>query len=66
MNCIPSIVDDVLAEIEAEFRARGPRPAIHGAVSNAQTLSVVRRQRGPEARACTAHALERFAKEAGA
>lgn len=61
MTCIPSIVDDILEEIEAEFRARRLRPAGHDAASNAATLRVAHHQRGPEERT-----MERFAKESGA
>lgn len=72
-NYIPSITDDVLAEIEAECRANKLRPDGqvdgHGAASNAETLSMIRRLRESEARLwslCTAHTLrdtERLARE---
>lgn len=48
MTYIPSITDDVLAEIEAECRASDP--SNYGAASNAETLSMIRRLRESEAR----------------
>lgn len=66
---IPSITDDVLAEIEAECRASGLRPDGqfdgHGAATNAETLSMIRRLRESEARLwslCTAHTLRDTAR----
>lgn len=70
---IPSITDDVLAEIEAECRDNDLREDGqvdgHGAASDAQTLSMIRRLRESEARLwslCTAHTLrdtDRMARE---
>lgn len=64
MTYIPSITDDVLAEIEAECRANELREDGqvdgHGAASNAETLSMIRRLRESEARLlslCAAHTL---------
>lgn len=64
MTLIPSITDDVLAEIEAECRASDLRPdgqvEGHGSASNAETLSMIRRLRESEARLlslCVAHTL---------
>lgn len=65
MTYIPSITDDVLAEIEAECRASDP--SNYGAASNAQTLSMIRRLRESEARLwslCTAHTLRDTARMA--
>lgn len=72
-NYIPSITDDVLAEIEAECRANELREDGqvdgHGAASNAATLSMIRRLRESEARLwslCAAHTLrdtDRLARE---
>lgn len=64
MNYIPTITDDVLAEIEAECRDNELRPDgqvdAHGAATNAETLSMIRRLRESEARLlslCAAHTL---------
>lgn len=69
MTYIPSITDDVLAEIEAECRANELRPDGEvdgrGAASNAGTLSMIRRLRESEARLwslCTAHTLRDTAR----
>lgn len=69
MTLIPSITDDVLAEIEAECRASDLREDGqvdgHGAASNAATLSMIRRLRESEARLlslCAAHTLRDTAR----
>lgn len=69
MTYIPSITDDVLAEIEAECRSNELREDGqvdgHGAASNAETLSLIRRLRESEARLwslCTAHTLRDTAR----